>query len=155
VSYAGGIFTNITHDHLDYHQTFENYLEAKHSFFTALSSDAFALINRDDENGDRMAEDIRPEVKTFGLSQASDFHCKILEKQLGGMMLRIDDQDVWTHLIGTFNAYNLLAVYGTAVLLGEICAFTLSHFTTSLSKRETAMYFPFFNTLKRHLKGDF
>jgi UDP-N-acetylmuramoyl-L-alanyl-D-glutamate--2,6-diaminopimelate ligase len=119
VTFSGGVFTNITHDHLDYHQTFENYLEAKHSFFTSLSSDAFALINRDDENGDRMAESIRPEITTYGLSQASDFHCKILEKQLGGMMLRIDEQDVWTHLIGTFNAYNLLAVYGTAILLGE------------------------------------
>jgi UDP-N-acetylmuramoyl-L-alanyl-D-glutamate--2,6-diaminopimelate ligase len=119
VTFSGGVFTNITHDHLDYHQTFENYLEAKHSFFTSLSSDAFALINRDDENGDRIAESIRPEITTYGLSQASDFHCKILEKQLGGMMLRIDEQDVWTHLIGTFNAYNLLAVYGTAILLGE------------------------------------
>lgn len=119
VTFGGGIFTNITHDHLDYHETFDNYLEAKHGFFMSLSSDAFALINRDDENGDRMALDIRPDVKTFGLSQASDFHCKILEKQLGGMMLRIDEQDIWTHLIGTFNAYNLLAVYGTAILLGE------------------------------------
>ncbi len=119
VTFSGGIFTNITHDHLDYHQTFDNYLEAKHGFFMSLSSDAFALINRDDENGDRMALDIRSDIKTFGLSQASDFHCRILEKQLGGMMLRIDEQDIWTHLIGTFNAYNLLAVYGTAILLGE------------------------------------
>lgn len=119
VSFSGGIFTNITHDHLDYHQTFDNYFEAKHSFFTSLSSEAFALINRDDESSDRMAENTRTEITTYGLSQASDFHCRILEKQLGGMMLRIDEQDVWTHLIGTFNAYNLLAVYGTAILLGE------------------------------------
>jgi UDP-N-acetylmuramoyl-L-alanyl-D-glutamate--2,6-diaminopimelate ligase len=117
--FAGGVFTNLTHDHLDYHKTFENYLSAKKQFFTQLPSDAFALVNRDDANGDEMVTEARAAVYTYGLSQLADFKCRILEKQLGGMQLRIDDQEVWTRLIGNFNAYNLLAVYGTAVLLGK------------------------------------
>jgi UDP-N-acetylmuramoyl-L-alanyl-D-glutamate--2,6-diaminopimelate ligase len=117
--FTGGIFTNITHDHLDYHGTFENYFEAKHRFFTALSSEAFALINMDDEHSEQMCAELRPKVHTYGMMQAADFVVRILEKQLSGMLLRINDQECWTRLIGTFNAYNLLAVYGAAVLLGE------------------------------------
>lgn len=119
MSFSGGIFTNITHDHLDYHGTFDNYLAAKHQFFTSLGSDAFALINLDDEHSEEMRSGLRPKVHTYGMSQACDFVVRILEKQLSGMLLRIDEQECWTRLIGTFNAYNLLAVYAAAVLLGE------------------------------------
>jgi UDP-N-acetylmuramoyl-L-alanyl-D-glutamate--2,6-diaminopimelate ligase len=117
--FAGGVFTNLTHDHLDYHKTFENYLAAKQQFFTKLPADAFALVNRDDSNGDEMVAESRAAVHTYGLSQLADFKCRILEKQLSGMQLRMDDQELWTPLIGTFNAYNLLAVYGAAILLGK------------------------------------
>jgi UDP-N-acetylmuramoyl-L-alanyl-D-glutamate--2,6-diaminopimelate ligase len=119
VMFSGGIFTNITHDHLDYHITFENYLEAKHGFFRMLGSSAFMLVNNEDEHSVEMARDVKPKVLSFGLSQAADFKVRILEKHFGGMLLRIDDQECWTPLIGTFNAYNLLAVYATAICLGE------------------------------------
>ena len=130
VDFAGGIFTNLTHDHLDYHKTFENYLEAKQKFFTGLSSDAFALVNRDDEHGLQMAEFSKAHLHTYGLSQAADFSCRILERELGGMLLRLDEQDVWTHLIGVFNAYNLLAVYSVAILMGQDKVNTLTALST-------------------------
>jgi len=119
LQFTGGVFTNISHDHLDYHITFENYLHAKQLFFSQLSSEAFALVNRDDEHGMEMVGASRAKIKSYGLSMASDFHCRILEKQLTGMLLKIDDQEVWTQLIGTFNAYNILAVYGASIMLGE------------------------------------
>jgi UDP-N-acetylmuramoyl-L-alanyl-D-glutamate--2,6-diaminopimelate ligase len=130
VDFTGGVFTNLTHDHLDYHKTFENYLAAKQRFFTELSSDAFALVNRDDDHGLQMAEFSKASLSSYGLSQGADFTCRILEKELGGMMLRLDDQDVWTPLIGVFNAYNLLAVYGVAVLLGQDKVNTLTALST-------------------------
>jgi UDP-N-acetylmuramoyl-L-alanyl-D-glutamate--2,6-diaminopimelate ligase len=117
--FKGGIFTNITHDHLDYHGTFENYLSAKHGFFKLLPSDAFALINIDDEHFSEMSELLKAPVKTYGFSQAADFKVRILEKQFGGMLLKINERELWTNLIGAFNAYNLLAVYGAAILLGQ------------------------------------
>lgn len=119
LTFAAGIFTNITHDHLDYHKTFENYLGAKKKFFDRLGRDAFALINKDTDHSDEMIEDTRARVMTYGLSSSCDFHCKVLEKHLGGMHLRIQETEVWVQLIGVFNAYNLLAVYGAAVELGQ------------------------------------
>jgi UDP-N-acetylmuramoyl-L-alanyl-D-glutamate--2,6-diaminopimelate ligase len=119
VIFKGGVFSNITHDHLDYHVTFENYLKAKQQFFNQLSSEPFCIINKDDANGPVMASETKSQVKTYGLSPNADYSCKILEKQLSGMLLRINDNEVWTHLIGNFNAYNLLAVYATAVELGK------------------------------------
>jgi UDP-N-acetylmuramoyl-L-alanyl-D-glutamate--2,6-diaminopimelate ligase len=119
VAFKGGVFSNITHDHLDYHITFENYLHAKQQFFNQLGSESFCIINRDDANGPVMASGTKSEVKTYGLSPNADYSCKILEKQLSGMLLRINENEVWTHLIGNFNAYNLLAVYATAVELGK------------------------------------
>lgn len=113
-----GVFTNISHDHLDYHKNFDNYLAAKQQFFSQLSSSAYALVNRDDPNGDLMVALCPAQIKTYGLSAGSDFRCKILEKQLGGMLLRINEHELWTPLIGTFNAYNLLAVFGSTQLLG-------------------------------------
>lgn len=119
LEFVGGVFTNITHDHLDYHVTFENYFEAKQKFFNGLPEEAFSIVNRDDAHGLEIVEKTKSKVSTYGLSQAADFKCKIIEKDFSGMMLRIDDQEVWTSLIGNFNAYNLLAVYATAILLGQ------------------------------------
>lgn len=117
--FTGAIFTNITRDHLDYHVTFENYFYAKQQFFSSLSDEAFCLINIDDPNGSGMADKSRSKIKSYALSQEADFRCKIMEKDFGGMLLRLDNKEVWTPLIGTFNAYNLSAVYATAMLLGQ------------------------------------
>lgn len=119
LDFAGGVFTNITHDHLDYHKTFDNYIEAKQKFFTSLKPSAFALSNKDDKNGAIMLQNSKANRKFYGLKTMSDFKCKVLENQLTGLMLSIDGNEVVTKLIGTFNAYNILAVYGVAVLLGE------------------------------------
>ncbi len=116
--FAGGIFTNITHDHLDYHKTFAAYIEAKQLFFDALPADAFALTNVDDRNGRVMVQNTRAKVATCSLRSMADFRCKIVEQHLDGMLLRIDGDEVWVALPGRFNAYNLLAVYGAACLLG-------------------------------------
>ena len=116
--FTGGIFTNLTHDHLDYHETFAEYLKAKKTFFDRLPKEAFALVNTDDRNGKVMVQNTRAEVKTYSLKSFSDFKCKILETHFDGMLLEIDGQEVWVKFIGKFNAYNLLAVYATAVLLG-------------------------------------
>jgi UDP-N-acetylmuramoyl-L-alanyl-D-glutamate--2,6-diaminopimelate ligase len=118
-TFALGVFTNITHDHLDYHITFDNYLHAKQKFFTQLGSGANALVNLDDPNADQLVETTRAKVHTYGLRAGADFHVRILEKQLNGMMLRINGQEVWSPIIGNFNAYNLAAVYGAAILLGQ------------------------------------
>ena len=118
VHFSGGVFTNITHDHLDYHGTFEHYLEAKHAFFKTLSSESFALINSDDENASAMSSDLKVRAQTYGFSQAADFNVKILEKEFAGMLLRIQGREVWTQLIGSFNAYNILAVFAAAMNLG-------------------------------------
>lgn len=117
--FAGGIFTNITHDHLDYHKTFAEYIRAKKLFFDGLPKGAFALTNADDRNGRVMVQNTAAETKTLSLRSAADFHCKIVEMHFDGMQLRIDGNDLWVGFLGRFNAYNLLSVYGTAVLLGE------------------------------------
>ena len=117
--FAGGIFTNLTHDHLDYHETFAEYLKAKKGFFDSLPKGAFALVNADDKNGKVMVQNTKADIKTYSLKSFSDFKCKILETHFDGMLLDIDGQDIWVKFIGKFNAYNLLAVYATAVLLGS------------------------------------
>lgn len=116
--FAGGVFTNITHDHLDFHKTFAEYLRAKKAFFDQLPAGAFALYNKDDRNGIVMVQNTKASRKTFSLRSDADFHAKILENHFTGMMLQVNGQEVWTRLIGSFNAYNFLAVYGTSVLLG-------------------------------------
>ncbi|MDX9774251.1 MAG: UDP-N-acetylmuramoyl-L-alanyl-D-glutamate--2,6-diaminopimelate ligase, partial [Bacteroidales bacterium] len=116
--FAGGIFTNLTHDHLDYHLTFDNYLAAKKKFFDDLSPEAFALTNSDDRNGNVMVQNSRAVKLTFSMRSMADFRCNIIEQGFEGMLLRINGTDVWTHFIGDYNASNLLAVYGTSILLG-------------------------------------
>ncbi len=119
LTFRGGVFTNLTHDHLDYHKTFDAYLKAKKSFFDNLPADAFALVNKDDRNGVVMLQNTRAWKYTYSLQSMADFRCKIMENQFQGLQLSIDGQDVWFRLIGNFNAYNLLLVYGTAMLLGQ------------------------------------
>lgn len=116
--YAGGIFTNLTRDHLDYHKTVENYLNAKKRFFDDLPKDAFCLTNLDDRNGLVMAQNTRAQVATYTLRTMGDFKGKILESHFEGMLLDFNNHELGVHFIGRFNAYNLLAVFGTAVLLG-------------------------------------
>lgn len=118
LSFAGGIFSNITHDHLDYHKTFAEYIRAKKRFFDMLPAGSFALTNLDDRNGRVMVQNTAAAVHTYSLRGMADFRCRIVETHLDGMLLRIDGQEVWVGLLGRFNAYNLLAVCGTAVLLG-------------------------------------
>ncbi len=117
--FAGGIFTNLTHDHLDYHKTFAEYLRAKKSFFDALPRGAFALTNLDDRNGEVMVQNTRAAVSTLSLRAAADFRCKVVEQHADGMLLRIDGREVWAGLLGRFNASNLLSVYAAALLLGQ------------------------------------
>ncbi|MDE5695709.1 MAG: UDP-N-acetylmuramoyl-L-alanyl-D-glutamate--2,6-diaminopimelate ligase [Alistipes sp.] len=116
--FAGGLFSNITHDHLDYHKTFAAYIKAKQRFFDSLPADAFALTNIDDRNGRIMVQNSAARVVAYSLRSMADFRCKIVEQHLDGMLLRVDGREVWVALPGRFNAYNLLAVYGAARLLG-------------------------------------
>lgn len=117
--FSGGIFTNITQDHLDFHKTFEEYIKAKKGFFDALPSTAFALTNVDDRNGKVMLQNTKAEKHSYSLKNIADFKGKVLDCGLFGLQMEIDKQEVWFKLIGQFNAYNLLAVYGAAVLLEE------------------------------------
>ena len=116
--FEGGIFTNLSHDHLDYHETFAEYRDVKKSFFDHLPKTAFALVNKDDKNGDVMLQNTQAKKRTYSLKSFSDYKAQILENQLSGLLLKINDQEVWVRLIGTFNAYNLLAIYGAATELG-------------------------------------
>ena len=119
LQFDGGVFTNITRDHLDYHKTFEEYIKAKQGFFDKLSSNAFALVNTDDRNGKIMVQNSKAMVKTFSLMGVADFKAKILESSFAGLMLNIEGNDLLCRLSGKFNAYNLLSVYGVAMLMGE------------------------------------
>ncbi|OWP85169.1 UDP-N-acetylmuramoyl-L-alanyl-D-glutamate--2,6-diaminopimelate ligase [Flavobacterium columnare] len=116
--FAGGVFTNLSHDHLDYHPTFAEYRDVKKTFFDHLPKTAFALTNIDDKNGTVMLQNTQARKKTYALKTYADYKAVILENQLSGLQLKVNEHDVWTRLIGTFNAYNLLAIYGVAVELG-------------------------------------
>jgi UDP-N-acetylmuramoyl-L-alanyl-D-glutamate--2,6-diaminopimelate ligase len=117
--YTGGIFSNITHDHLDYHKTFDEYIRVKKLFFDGLSSNAFALTNIDDKRGEVMLQNTTAAKYTYSLKTTADFKGRILENNLTGLVMLLNDQEVHFRLIGEFNSYNLLAVYGAAVCLGE------------------------------------
>jgi UDP-N-acetylmuramoyl-L-alanyl-D-glutamate--2,6-diaminopimelate ligase len=118
LQFTGGVFTNLSHDHLDYHATFAEYRDVKKSFFDHLPKTAFALTNIDDKNGAVMLQNTQAKKITYALKTYADYKAVILENQLAGLQLKINDQEVWTRLIGTFNAYNLVAIYGVAVELG-------------------------------------
>jgi UDP-N-acetylmuramoyl-L-alanyl-D-glutamate--2,6-diaminopimelate ligase len=117
LEFKGAIFTNISHDHLDYHKTFDAYIKAKKGFFDMLPDSSFALINRDDKNGPVMLQNTKADKKTYSLQTMADFKAKIIESGFSGLLLQVDGQEVWVKLIGHFNAYNILAVYGAARLL--------------------------------------
>ena len=119
LKFVGALFTNITHDHLDYHLTFENYIKAKKKYFDELGSDAFALVNADDKRGMVMMQNTKATKYSFGLKKMVDFKAKIITNSIEGLELELGGKTVWFKLIGDFNAYNLLAVYGAATLLGE------------------------------------
>lgn len=118
LQFEGAVFTNLSHDHLDYHQTFSAYRDVKKSFFDQLSAQAFALTNMDDKNGSVMLQNTAAKKYGYSLKTLADFKGQIIENQLQGLLLKIQDREVWVKLIGDFNAYNLLAIYGSAVLLG-------------------------------------
>lgn len=117
--FGGGIFTNLTHDHLDYHKTFAEYLKAKKAFFDGLPKSAFALTNADDKNGSVMLQNTIAHKKAYGLKNMADYKARIMENQFGGLLLQIDGEEVWFKMVGTFNAYNLLAVYAAAMLMDQ------------------------------------
>ena len=119
LQFAGGMFTNLTHDHLDYHKTFAEYLRAKKLFFDNLPKGAFALTNIDDRNGRVMVQNTRASIRTLSLRSMADFRCKVIEMLLDGMLLRLDGEEVWVKFIGRFNAYNLLTIYAAALMLGQ------------------------------------
>lgn len=130
VKFAGALFTNITHDHLDYHKTFENYIKAKKKYFDELPSDAFALVNADDKRGMVMLQNTKAKKYTFGLKKMVDFKGKIITNSIEGLELEVSNRNVWFKMIGDFNAYNLLGVFGAAVLLGENEDEVLTHLSS-------------------------
>ncbi|WP_162052735.1 UDP-N-acetylmuramoyl-L-alanyl-D-glutamate--2,6-diaminopimelate ligase [Pontibacter pamirensis] len=119
LTFAGGVFTNITHDHLDYHGTFDEYIKAKKSFFDILPKGAFALINADDKRGPVMVQNTQANVHYFALRKAVNFKARIIDNTIQGLHLEVDGHEIWCKLIGAFNAYNLLGAYGVAVLMDE------------------------------------
>ena len=116
--FTGGIFTNLSHDHLDYHNTFAEYRDVKKSFFDKLPKTAFSLVNIDDKNGEIMLQNTSSKQYTYALKTYANYRAQILENQFSGLLLKINDHEVWTRLIGNFNAYNLVAIYGASELLG-------------------------------------
>jgi UDP-N-acetylmuramoyl-L-alanyl-D-glutamate--2,6-diaminopimelate ligase len=118
IKISGAIFTNITHDHLDYHKTFNEYIKAKKILFDSLPSSAFALTNRDDKHGDIMLQNCNARKRSYALQTMADYKAKVIENSFGGLHLTLDGQEIYTKLIGSFNAYNLLAVYAAAIELG-------------------------------------
>ncbi|MDD3721507.1 MAG: UDP-N-acetylmuramoyl-L-alanyl-D-glutamate--2,6-diaminopimelate ligase [Lutibacter sp.] len=127
LQFAGGVFTNLTHDHLDYHKTFSAYRDVKKSFFDGLPKTAFALVNIDDKNGLVMFQNTEAKKQSYALKTMADFKAKIIENQFSGLVLNINNNEVYTKLIGRFNAYNLLAVYGVSILLGLDSTEALRH----------------------------
>ncbi len=119
LTFAGGLFTNLTRDHLDYHKTFENYRDAKKAFFDGLPKEAFAITNADDKNGMFMVQNTKAKVKTYSTRSMADFRARIIECHFEGMYLEMDGKEVGVQFIGKFNVSNLLAVYGAAVMLGQ------------------------------------
>jgi len=130
LKFTGGIFSNLTHDHLDYHKTFDSYRDAKKTFFDGLGKNAFALTNADDKNGMVMLQNTAAHKKTYGLKNMADYKARIMENQFSGLLMNVDNEEVWFKLVGTFNAYNLMAVYAAAMLLDQ----DRSKVLTSLSK---------------------
>ena len=118
VRFAGGVFSNLTRDHLDYHGTVDNYMNAKKKFFDMLPANAFALVNADDKAGAYMLQNTKAHTYTYSLRTQADFHCKILETRLDGTLMQLNGRDVEVQFTGRFNAYNLTAVYGAAILTG-------------------------------------
>lgn len=116
--FKGGVFTNLSHDHLDYHKTFADYRDAKKTFFDQLPKTAFAITNKDDKNGMVMVQNTTAKIKTYGLKNMADYKAQVLENQFSGMLMKIGIHELWVQLIGAFNACNLLAVYATAIELG-------------------------------------
>ena len=127
LQFEGGVFTNLSHDHLDYHASFAEYRDVKKAFFDGLAKNAFALTNVDDKNGSVMLQNTKARKLTYALKSYADYKAQILESQLTGLLLKVNDNDVWVKLIGNFNAYNMLAIYGVAIELGieKIEALTL------------------------------
>ena len=118
LDFTGGIFTNITHDHLDFHKTFKDYIAAKQNFFTQIPKNAFVLTNNDDKNGQTIIQNAVAKKYSYSLKSISDFKTTIIESHFDGMLININQNEVWTKFVGTFNAYNILAVYATAILCG-------------------------------------
>lgn len=116
--FEGGIFTNLSHDHLDYHKDFAEYRNVKKAFFDHLPKSSFAITNSDDKNGLFMLQNCKAQKSTYGLKSVADIHVKLLERQLNGMLMQINHKELWVQLIGDFNAYNLAAIYGAAIALG-------------------------------------
>jgi len=116
--FEGAIFTNLSHDHLDYHKTFAAYRDTKKILFDNLSKNAFALTNSDDKNGAIMLQNTKAKKYTYALKSYADYRANILESRIDGQLLKVNDQEIWTKLIGHFNAYNMLAIFATAELLG-------------------------------------
>jgi len=141
LKFTGGIFTNLSHDHLDYHKTFAAYRDIKKRFFDSLPKDAFALSNIDDKNGHFILQNTKARKFTYGLKNNADFKAKILENHFQGLQLRIDENEVWTKLVGSFNAYNLLAIYATAILLEMDKIEALKHISTLNSVEGRFQYF--------------
>lgn len=142
LKFAGAVFTNITHDHLDYHRTFESYIRAKKGFFDGLPSDAFALVNVDDKRGMVMVQNCKAKKYTYGLKKMADYKGRIITNSIEGLELEIAQRSVWFKLIGDFNAYNLLAVYGAATLLkadAESALMKLSSLTSASGRFEIVM----------------
>ncbi len=119
INFSGAIFSNITHDHLDYHKTFKEYIKVKKQLFDNLSKDAFALTNNDDKNGQIMLQNTKAKKYSYGLQSFADFNTKIIEQHIDSMLLETNEKEFWTLLTGKFNAYNLTAVYATAILLEQ------------------------------------
>lgn len=130
IHFAGAVFTNISHDHLDYHKTFKEYIAAKKLLFDGLSADAFALVNTDDKNGMVMVQNTRARIFTYALKSEADYKARILENQFSGLLLKINDQEFWSRMVGPFNAYNLAAVYGVAAQLGADTLQTMTVMST-------------------------